>query len=133
MNLGEEHDSPHVRRVQLPSGKTIEVVLFGAGDAVEQEPQLHNCRDCGSELVYPLAWEQADGSSWRVLLRCPDCERIREGVFGQAVVDAFDEQLEAGSDALAADLRRLTRANIADELSRLSAALQADAILPEDF
>jgi hypothetical protein len=133
MNLGEEHESHHVRRVQLPSGKTIEVVIFSDAPAVERDPDLHLCCSCPSELVYPVAWEEAGESSWRVALRCPDCEQVREGVFGQEVVDAFDEQLDAGTDALAADLRRLTRANMADELARLRAALRADALLPEDF
>jgi hypothetical protein len=133
MNLGEEHESHYVRRVQLPSGKTIEVVLFNGRPAVEREPDLHVCRNCPSELVYPVSWEEADGRSWRVLLRCPDCDHVREGVFAQEAVDAFDEQLDAGTDALATDLRRLTRANMADELTRFTAALEAEALLPEDF
>ena len=66
-------------------------------------------------------------------LRCPDCETVREGVFAQDTVDAFDERLDVGTDVLTADLRRLTRANMAEEIDRFVAALQADAILPEDF
>ena len=133
MNLGEEHGSHHVRRVQLPSGKTIEVVLFSDVPAVERDPDLHVCPSCPSELVYPVAWEEADASSWHVVLRCPDCEQVREGTFAQEAVDAFDDRLDAGTDALATDLRRLTRANMADGLARLTAALDADALLPEDF
>ena len=129
----DQHDSHQIRRVQLPGGKTIEVVLFGEGPAVEQEHDLHVCRSCSSELVYPTAWEEAGSTSWRVVLRCPECEGAREGVFSQEAVDAFDERLDAGTDALACDLRRLTRANMADELSRFAAALNAGAILPEDF
>lgn len=133
MNIGEEHDSHYVKRVELPSGKTIEIVLFNDEPAVEHEGDLHICRRCDSELVYPTSWEEAGSKSWRVILRCPDCEAIREGVFGQEIVEAFDERLDAGTDALAADLRRLTRANMVDELARLSGALRVDAILPEDF
>ena len=132
MNRNEEHESHHVRRIQLPSGKTIEVVYFGDDPAVE-ETDLHLCTQCDSELVYPTAWEEASGRSWQVTLRCPDCEQIREGVFSQDAVDAFDERLDAGTGALAADLRRLTQANMVDELERFAAALAADAILPEDF
>lgn len=133
MNLGEEHESHHIRRVQLPSGKTIEVVLFGDAPAVEADPNLHVCQSCPSELVYPVAWEEAGAGAWSVVLRCPECEHVREGVFPQEAVDAFDERLDAGTDALASDLRRLTRANMADALQRFAAALHADAILPEDF
>ena len=133
MNRDEQHDTHHVRRVQLPSGKTIEVVLFSGPPGVARESELHVCAICRSELVYPVAWEEAGGRSWNVVLRCPDCEHVREGIFAQDAVDAFDELLDAGSDALSADLRRLTRANMADELDRFTAAIHADAILPEDF
>jgi hypothetical protein len=32
-----------------------------------------------------------------------------------------------------ADLRRLTQANMAEEIERFTSALQSDLILPEDF
>ena len=131
MNRNEEHETHQVRRIQLPSGKTIEVVYF-AHDAVEQD-DLHVCRRCRSELVYPTQWQEARERSWCVTLRCPECEEVREGVFGQDVVDAFDDRLDEGTSALTADLRRLTQANMVEELERFSAALVADAILPEDF
>ena len=138
-------DQTHfVKRVVLPSGKTIEVVYFkdadtlpegvsSFGPAVEPDQDLHVCPDCASELVYPTSWEEAGNNSWRVELRCPGCETYREGVYGQETVDSFDERLDLGSDALSADLRRLTRANMAAEIDSFIAALQSDAILPEDF
>jgi len=141
MEGSEERDSHYVKRVVLPSGKTIEVVYFK--DSVEQdssfrtvaEPDqaLHVCTACSSELVYPTSWDEAERDSWRVQLRCPDCEHRREGVFSQATVEAFDEQLDSGTDALTADYRRLCRANMADEVERFMAALGSGAILPEDF
>jgi hypothetical protein len=57
----------------------------------------------------------------------------REGVFTQENVEAFDEELDRGNDALARDYKRLMRANMADEVERFVGALEADAILPEDF
>jgi len=127
-----EQQAPHnVKRVQLPSGKTIEVVHFGK--AVEQDRDLHRCPACESQLVYPTSWSEADESSWEVTLRCPECEAIREGIFAHATVEAFDEQLDLGTDALASDLARLTRANMAEEARLFVGALAADAILPEDF
>jgi hypothetical protein len=139
-----EEQSHYVKKVQLPSGKTIEVVYFkDAGmlpddtssfePAVEPDQELHICPDCASELVYPIAWDEAGSDRWQVELRCPDCETIREGVYAQATVDAFDERLDIGTDALMADLRRLTRANMASEIDNFAAALHSDAILPEDF
>ena len=141
MEGSEERDPHYVKRVVLPSGKTIEVVYFK--DAVERdssfrtvaEPDqaLHLCAACSSELVYPTGWEEADGDRWHVQLRCPDCEHRSEGIFSQSTVEAFDEELEAGTDALAADLRRLCRANMVEEVDRFAAALDSGAILPEDF
>jgi len=139
-----EEQSHYVKKVQLPSGKTIEVVYFknadslpedasSFGPAVEPDQDLHVCAECASELVYPTGWEEMGRDSWQVQLRCPECETLREGVFHQDTVDAFDERLDAGSDALTADLRRLTRANMSSEADLFVAALQIDAILPEDF
>jgi hypothetical protein len=139
-----EDQSHYVKRVQLPSGKTIEVVYFkdadtlpepisSFGPAVEPDQDLHVCTECASELVYPTAWEEAGADVWQVALRCPECETMREGVFNQDAVDHFDERLDVGTDALTADLRRLTRANMASEADLFTAALEAGAILPEDF
>ena len=68
-----------------------------------------------------------------VLLHCPNCDIYREGVFAQDTVEAFDEELDRGADALARDYKRLMRVNMAEEIDRFVGALQADAILTEDF
>ena len=141
MERHEEESSHYVKRVVLPSGKTIDVVYFK--DPVEEETSfrptaaaeqsLHVCTNCGSGLVFPTDWEEAGRDAWQVVLRCPECEEVREGVFAQATVEAFDEHLDAGTDTLVNDYRGLCEANMAEELDRFVAALQADAILPEDF
>jgi hypothetical protein len=139
---GHEDQTQFVKRVVLPSGKTIEVVLFGDADVAEAAPRhapcepdqaLHVCLDCESDLVYPVQWEESGPENWSVLLHCPNCDAHREGVFSQDTVEAFDEELDRGSDVLAGDYRRLMRANLAEEIERFAGALQADAILPEDF
>ena len=137
----------YVKRVVLPSGKTIEVVYFkdsegAATEPIEQAPQsppaedhqdLHLCVECSSELVYPVQWEEAGPENWSVLLHCPNCDVYREGVFSQDNVEEYDEELDRGADALARDYKRLMRANMADEIERFVGALEAGAILPEDF
>ena len=138
-----------VKRVVLPSGKTIEVVYFketdlpqpgvDANPAVPKDPpaephqDLHICTECSSELVYPLQWEESGPVNWNVLLHCPNCDVYREGIFTQETVETFDEELDRGADALACDYKRLVRANMADEIERFVGALASDAILPEDF
>ena len=133
MDRNGQQASHRVKRVVLPSGKTIEVIHFGDQPVAPEQGELHRCRDCRSELVYPTRWTEASEGSWQVTLRCPDCESVREGLFSQSAVDAFDEELDNGTNAVVADLRRLTHANMTCEGERFFAALAADAILPEDF
>ena len=145
---GNGEQTHYVKRVLLPSGKTIEVVYFrenGPVDELTEVPQrtenppaephqdLQVCIECSSELVYPVEWEESGAENWSVLLHCPNCDVFREGIFSQDTVEAFDEELDRGADLLAGDYRRLKRANMAEEIERFVAALEADAILPEDF
>jgi hypothetical protein len=137
----------YVKRVVLPSGKTIEVVYFdadGSRTAIrpveEARPQpsglkheLHICRECESELVYPTEWEEAGPECWRVSLRCPNCEWTASGVFPQDLVDLFDERLDVGTEQVVGDLKQLMHANMSEEIDRFVAAINADALLPEDF
>jgi hypothetical protein len=135
----DQHSTQNVRRVVLPSGKTIEVVYFEEHrEAPSSHPatpaaDLSTCPVCASRLVYPVEWDEAGPRHWEVTLRCPECEHLGGGTYDQAAVDRFDEILDDGTDALVRDLKRLMRANMEDEVERFTAALHAGAILPEDF
>ena len=138
MEAGEKRrQGQRVKRVALPSGKTIEVIYF---DASVEDPagetaatQLHVCCECDSHLVYPVQWSEVDRESWEVTLRCPNCEWSQTGIFDQETVERFDEELDRGTDSLVDDLKRLIHANMEDEIDRFSQALVQDHILPEDF
>lgn len=121
----------YVRKVVLPSGKTIEVISFE--DVAPVETDIHVCPECTSQLVYPVAWEEADRSRWEVSLRCPNCEWSVSDIFEEEAIQRFDETLDRGTEALVADLRRLTRANMEDDVERFVTALTAGHVLPEDF
>jgi len=130
----------YVKRVTLPSGKTIEVVYFESVRATHELPDtaapqkdLHVCVECASELVYPTEWDEAGPENWRVSLRCPNCEWAATGVFSQDLVDAFDERLDEGTEQLVCDLKQLMHANMSEEIERFVSALDAEALLPEDF
>jgi hypothetical protein len=97
------------------------------------EHGLEVCPACDSRLVYPLDWEPAELNRWRVGLRCPDCEWLGGGVYDQQAVDAFDEALDLGTEALLEELTLLTRANLEEQVEGFIAALYADQVLPEDF
>jgi hypothetical protein len=128
-----------VRRVVLPSGKTIEIVYFaepGSTDATQLSPRadrLHLCPRCESPLAYPTAWEEIGGQAWQLTLRCPNCEWIGEGEFSQEDIERLDEELDDGTHILARDLKQLMHANMAEEIERFVTALHADHILPMDF
>jgi hypothetical protein len=135
------NNGQYVRRVVLPSGRAIEVVYFEtlADEAAAAIPSpspvrdLHDCPCCDRDLVYPVEWEEVSPTHWEVLLRCPNCEWGEVGTFDQATVDRFDEKLDVGTEILMRDLKRLQQANMEDEIDRFVRAVNADAILPEDF
>ncbi len=139
---GPGEQSHLVKRVVLPSGKTIEVVYSRQADSArfergrpraEAQQDLHVCIECSCEFVYPVQWEETGPVNWTVLLHCPNCQLYREGVFAQDTVEAFDEELDRGASMLERDYARLVHANMSQEIDLFVAALAADAILPEDF
>ncbi len=142
----ESDNHQYVRRVVLPSGKTIEVVYFedpgpessvqaapATAQAIETGRDLHRCEACSSDLVYPTEWDEVGTTHWEVALRCPNCEWNGTGVFGQELVERFDEELDRGTEALVRDLRRLMQVNMEAEIERFTQALEHNLILPEDF
>src|SRR6202451_4815604 len=114
--------SNHTRhRVQLPSGKQIDVVYRdqhppATPDGGHAPDPLHICFHCAGELAYPLDWAEEGPRHWRIVLRCPECEARREGVFDQTAVERLDDELDRGSSALLGDLRRMTHANVSEEI-----------------
>jgi hypothetical protein len=99
----------------------------------EQATDLHRCLNCGSQLVQPVEWEPAGRAAWSVLMRCPDCEVYRAGIFEQPSLDEYDRELDRGDEILRESYLRQVRDNMREEIDRFSAALAAEAILPEDF
>lgn len=94
---------------------------------------LHVCPRCAGGLVSPLEWGEESPGRWHILMRCPDCDLVRDGVFGQALVERLDEELDRATGALLSDLKRLTHANMVEEIEVFSRALQLDLIGPSDF
>lgn len=131
--MSQPSDHQPTRRVTLPTGQAVEVLYVDGGRADAVETGLHVCPECGSQLVAPVAWEQAGPREWAVTIQCPNCEWWDADVFDEATVERFDEELDRGTEALVRDLLRLMRANMEDDVERFLAALRADAILPEDF
>ncbi|HEX5309487.1 MAG TPA: hypothetical protein VFW38_10460 [Solirubrobacteraceae bacterium] len=134
--------------VQLPGGRQIEVVYLDsrdsgtpvspmpwAGDTPSTAPgeALHVCPHCAGGLAHPLDWLEESPGRWRVRLRCPDCGEQREGVFGQALIERLDDELDRATAQMLSDLRQVTHANMAEEVERFARALELDLIGPSDF
>ena len=97
-------------------------------------PEL--CPVCGSHLVEPVTWTQSDTDSWRLELRCPECEASRTVVLGAAAVHAYNVLLYDAADGVAAEMERVRASWAADvtaEDERFLEAIRADRILPVDF
>jgi hypothetical protein len=122
-----------VRKIVLPSGKSIEVVRFSDETDAAPSRGLHLCPSCSSDLVQPVAWSEAESECWELVLSCPNCWWEDEGVFTQEQVEALEEHLDDGLADMLDDLQRLAQANMTDQVDRFITALQGDHILPEDF
>jgi ribosomal protein L37AE/L43A len=125
------HSKHAVRRIVLPSGRTIEVIRFKDVDADRRE--LHVCPSCESDLVQPMAWSETPDGRWDLALECPNCGRSESGTFTRLQVEKLEDHLDEGLTEMIADLQRLTQANMAADVDRFVAALDAGFILPEDF
>ena len=95
---------------------------------------LHVCDGCGSGLVQPTRWQQGpDRGHWRLWRRCPECEWSCDAVHGEREIDAYDEELDAGTQALSGVLKQLERENMQRMADSFAAALAVDLITADDF
>ncbi len=100
----------------------------------ETRTGLHVCPRCGSNLVQPTRWEQTEKRGhWHLWRRCPECEWCNDGVHDEGEIDAFDEALDEGAEALAAELRELEREGMRQIADVFATALAADLITADDF
>jgi hypothetical protein len=136
----------HVKRIELPGGKVVELVYLQAGweqdapasAADEASARIHVrrielCPRCGSDRVHPLDWREVEDMRWELDVRCPDCRWAASDVYEQLEVERYDDILLAAAGDLTEELDRITRENMAEHLERFRAALDADAITPFDF
>jgi hypothetical protein len=136
-SMMESENDPDTERQAQPRAANPTGAVYGAARQCADDgcsaAQLHICFHCAGELVYPLDWSEEGPQHWRVVLRCPECESRRDGVFDQNAVERLDDELDRGSSALLGDLRQMTHANMSEEAEFFVRALDADLILPSDF
>jgi hypothetical protein len=128
---------PHSQhRVDLPGENEFDLTYREGPHAPERPPapdRLHVCFHCAGEFVYPLDWSEEGSRHWRIILRCPDCESTREGVFEQTTVECLEDELDRATGELLGDLKLITHANMTEEMEFFIRALDADLIVPSDF
>jgi hypothetical protein len=136
MSYDPDNQRPDIKRGAPSSGgKEMDIVQNDRGmpERTWAPDQLHVCFHCAGELVFPLDWSEEGARHWRIVLRCPECESRREGVFEQAAVERLEDELDRAAAALLGDLRRVTHANMSDEIEFFIRALDADLIDAGDF
>ncbi len=129
--MSQPNENHTVRRIVLPSGRSIEVIRFH--DVEPDVKDLCVCPHCNGELVQPLSWSETADGRWELTLECPNCWWTQSGVYERGQVERLEDKLDEGLADMIADLQRLTQANMAADVDRFIAALDVDLILPEDF
>jgi hypothetical protein len=94
---------------------------------------LMACTCCGSRLLQLVDAEPHAPGGWDALLECPECWTAVDQHLEDDAMEDFDRAFDDGVRELVAELRRMTFRNMLEDVERFVAALQADAILPEDF
>lgn len=97
--------------------------------------RLTDCTACHQPFVQPDIdeIEALDNDCWHVVLCCGNCGDVREATITQAEADWFDYDLDAYMLQMERSLQRIAVENFEYDMSRFILALNADAILPEDF
>jgi hypothetical protein len=102
--------------------------------------ELGVCNGCGDDKMcfhdaeeLPNISLPKQDSIWRVVLFCGNCENVREVVISQAKAEEFDEWHNATEMQMWRSLKTIQQVNMSQYIDRFVAALESDALLPEDF
>jgi hypothetical protein len=104
----------------------------GRARPVEGPAHPERCPRCEGRLVYPVDWRELRRRFW-ASLRCPECEWGAEVYLDAAAVRRYAALLDQGTDRLRRTVRVIGRHNARRWVDAFASALEADAILPEDF
>lgn len=105
---------------------------------------LATCPKCGDSVTTCTEYEEQESTKylrespslttlWNLTLECGNCGHERSGFYAQAEVDAYGKWLDDCGYAIHQAWYALWKENWLHDIKQFSAALQADALLPEDF
>jgi len=123
---------PAMRQVDTTSLE-IHAALSFPPKAAATEAGPHVCPACRAPFVTPIEALEVDEWHFAVVLECPNCAWEGTGVYDDEALERFDIGLDEGTRTLMAALDRLALANAAEDFERFISALNAGALLPEDF
>src|SRR4051812_8552511 len=101
---------------------------------------LRICPKCDCRLCFESAAEPLTRELWLVVVQCPNCWHAWRGTVTDLVLEAFERildddtlDIEIALDEIAAANARDEAKQLAAEVQRFAAALEAGAIVPMDF
>jgi hypothetical protein len=94
---------------------------------------LHQCALCRADCVVPIWWESVDGDRWHLVLRCGECQTLRDVVAVNDVAEALERDIGRGMATIRAALDRIDRERMAEQAAVFVAALRRDLIDAADF
>ncbi len=131
-----------IERFIFPDGTERDMLVFeheavtalpAAAPGPDTPLEVHVCPLCRSPLVHPTEWQRVGVASWRITLRCPNCETMRTVTLSREEVELLNRALYVGTEYLARQADQLVRRHFEEETAKFVAALDADLILPIDF
>jgi hypothetical protein len=129
------------RPIHTSTGHEVDLLLaaelLGTGSRVtfvQDPPGLHVCPDCAQPFVVPgSVREVVSTDRVRLHLSCANCGWTTVAVHADHELSGLDQQLDRSYADLLWTLELVWLANEETAINAFSAALAADAILPEDF
>jgi hypothetical protein len=101
---------------------------------------LRICENCGCGLCFESATEPLTPDTWLLVVQCPNCWSAVRRTVNDVVLELFERALdgdtliiEAAVEQLGYENERSRAEELAAEVARFTAALEADAIQPMDF
>jgi len=101
---------------------------------------LRICPDCDCRFCFESAAEPMTPDLWLVVVQCPNCWGAWRRTVSDVELELFEHALDDDTRVIEAEVEEMVIAcaladaeQLAVEVARFAAALEADAILPMDF
>jgi hypothetical protein len=95
---------------------------------------LETCVGCGRAFVVPVALlDLVDEGLYLLALHCKNCDRLSTGVHEDAELEALERANDLAVAEMESALEIVSIARFIDDLDGFTRALEAGAVLPDDF